>query len=109
MELNIRTHTLKLKKLGIDFRNEHLVFMRRDCHVCKSEGFEALNRIRVAKGDKTIVASLIVMDDPSQLHHGEVGLSDGAIERLSATDGDDITLSHMAHLIHERCSKKNLW
>jgi thymidine phosphorylase len=99
MELGYQKHnTLKLKKLGVDFRNEHLAFMRRDCQVCKSEGFEALNRIRVSKGDRTLVASLIVMDDPIQLNHGEIGLSDGAIEWLSAVEGDDITLSHMTSL-----------
>lgn len=99
MELEHREHnTLKLKKLSVDFRNEHLVFMPRDCHVCKSEGFEALNRIRVSKEGRTLVASLIVMDDHSRLNHGEVGLSDGAIEWLSAAEGDEITLSHMAPL-----------
>lgn len=99
MELEHQEHNkLKLKKLGIDFRNEHLVFMRRDCHVCKSEGFEALSRIRVLKGDRTLVASLIVMDDPSQLNPGEIGLSNGAIEWLSATEGDEITPSHMPPL-----------
>nr|WP_176454805.1 thymidine phosphorylase family protein [Criblamydia sequanensis]CDR35280.1 Putative thymidine phosphorylase [Criblamydia sequanensis CRIB-18] len=99
MELEHQEHnTLKLKKLGVDFRNEHLVFMRRDCHVCKSEGFEALNRIRVSKGDRTLVASLIVMDNPSQLNHGEIGLSNGAIEWLSAGEGDEINLSHMPPL-----------
>jgi thymidine phosphorylase len=99
MGLDQQQHnTLKLKKLGIDFRNEHLVFMRRDCHVCKSEGFEALNRIRISKAGRTLVASLIVMDDPNLLDHGEVGLSDGAIEWLSAAEGDVITLSHMAPL-----------
>lgn len=99
MELEHQEHnTLKLKKLGVDFRNEHLVFMRKDCHVCKSEGFEALNRIRVSKGDRTLVASLIVMDNPSQLNHGEIGLSNGAIEWLSAGEGDEINLSHMPPL-----------
>ena len=99
MELEHQEHnTLKLKKLGIDFRNEHLVFMRRDCQVCKSEGFEALSRIKVSKEDRTLVASLIVMDDPSLLNHDEVGLSDGAIEWLSAVEGDEIALSHMASL-----------
>lgn len=99
MELEHPEHnTLKLKKLGVDFRNEHLVFMRRDCHVCKSEGFEALNRIRVSKGDRTLVASLIVMDNPSQLNNGEIGLSNGAIEWLSAGEGDEINLSHMPPL-----------
>lgn len=56
---------LRLKRIGVDFRNEHLVFMSRGCHICKSEGFEALNRIRVSKKDKTLVASLIVMDNPN--------------------------------------------
>jgi thymidine phosphorylase len=102
-------NTLKLKKLGVDFRNEHLVFMRRDCHVCKSEGFEALNRIRVSKEGKTLVASLIVMDDPSQLRDGEVGLSDGAIEWLSATEGDKITLSHMAPLYSMSDVRKKIY
>lgn len=99
MRLEHQEHnTLKLKKLGVDFRNEHLVFMLRDCHVCKSEGFEALNRIRVSQKGRTLVASLIVMDDHSRLKHGEVGLSDGAIEWLSAAEGDEIVLSHMAPL-----------
>lgn len=95
---NQEHNKLKLKKLGVDFRNEHLVFMRRDCHVCKSEGFEALSRIRVSKEDRILVASLIVMDDPSQLNPGEIGLSNGAIEWLSAMEGDEITPSHMPPL-----------
>ncbi len=96
--MELAHNTLKLKKLGVDFRNEHLVFMRRDCQVCKSEGFEALNRIRVSMSGKTLVASLIVMDDRSRLNHDEIGLSDGAIEHLSAVEGDAITLSHLAPL-----------
>jgi thymidine phosphorylase len=39
---------LRLRNPGIDSRNEHLVFMRSDCRVCQSEGFEALSRIRVS-------------------------------------------------------------
>lgn len=99
MELRDKKHNiLKLKKLGFDFRNEHLVFMRRDSQVCKSEGFEALNRVKVSKEDRTLVASLIIMDDPKRLNHGEVGLSEGAIQWLSAAEGDEITLSHLVPL-----------
>jgi thymidine phosphorylase len=40
-------NTLKLVHLGIDTQREHVVFMRKDCHICTSEGFEALNRVLV--------------------------------------------------------------
>ena len=90
-----RHNVLKLVRLGIDARNEYMVFMRKDCPVCVSEGFEALNRIKVSKGDKTIVASLIVWDDESQLSHDQLGLSDAAIEALETKEGDLLKLSHL--------------
>jgi thymidine phosphorylase len=31
-------NTLKLVYLGIDTQKENVVFMRKDCHICKSEG-----------------------------------------------------------------------
>jgi thymidine phosphorylase len=40
-------NTLRLIRLGIDTQREHVVFMRKDCHICLSEGFEALNRVLV--------------------------------------------------------------
>ena len=90
-----RHNVLKLVRLGIDARNEYMVFMRKDCPVCISEGFEALNRIKVSKGEKTIVASLIVWDDESQLSHDQLGLSDAAIEALETKEGDLLKLSHL--------------
>lgn len=94
----LNQNLLRLRKLGIDSRNEHLVFMRSDCHVCIAEGFEALNRIRVSAGDLSLVASLIVMDNPVQLEMDEIGLSDGAIKFLHAEEGDLIRLSHLGAL-----------
>ena len=54
------SNALRLRDLGIDSRNEHLVFMRRDCPVCVAEGFNALSRVRVASPTKSLAASLIV-------------------------------------------------
>lgn len=90
-----RHNVLKLVKLGIDARNEYMVFMRKDCPVCVSEGFEALNRIKVSKGNKTIVASLIVWDNEAQLRHDQLALSDAAIQALLAKEGDLLKLSHL--------------
>ena len=38
-----RSNFLKARRLGIDTHHEAVVFMRQDCHVCRSEGFEAHN------------------------------------------------------------------
>lgn len=92
------TNTLKLRKLGIDSRNEHMVFMRSDCPVCRSEGFEALNRIRVRYKEKTLVASLIIMDEPGQLKEHEIGLSNNAIEFLQVSEGGLLSLHHLPAL-----------
>jgi thymidine phosphorylase len=34
-------HRLRLKRLGIDTYQEPVIYMRQDCDVCRSEGFEA--------------------------------------------------------------------
>ncbi|HMQ04355.1 MAG TPA: thymidine phosphorylase family protein [Pyrinomonadaceae bacterium] len=94
----IAQNLLRLKRLGIDSRNEHLVFMRRDCHVCVAEGFEALSRIRVAAGGRELVASLIVLENPELLEQDEIGLSKGAIKFLRAEEGDLVRLSHLGAL-----------
>lgn len=90
----IQHSSLRLKKLGIDSRNEHLVFMRSDCPVCKSEGFEALNRVQVSSANGKLVASLIVMDDSNSLGQHEIGVSEGAVKYLQAKEGDWLTISH---------------
>ena len=96
-ETNI-TNALRLRDLGIDSRNEHLVLMRRDCPVCVAEGFNALSRVRVASPNKRLAASLIVVDDPGRLRADELGLSTGAIRFLNAAEGDLLTLSHLGDL-----------
>lgn len=92
---NIQHNMLKLVNLGIDTRNEYMVFMRKDCPVCISEGFEALNRIKVSKGAKSIVASLIVFENEAQLNHEQLSLSDAAIDALGAHEGELLALSHL--------------
>ncbi len=68
--------------------------MRRDCHVCRSEGFNALSRLRLTTSRKSIIATLNVVDDRHLLEEGEVGLSGVAWDLLRATEGESVTLSH---------------
>lgn len=86
--------TLVLKHLGIETNHEHVVYMRTDCHVCRSEGFEALTRIQVTHNEKTIVANLNACTN-GLLDHGEIGLSNSAEQTLNVSQGDRVEVSHL--------------
>src|SRR3989338_3042547 len=88
------SNTLKFKMLGIYTQSEYIAYMREDCHICVSEGFRALTRLRITKGSVSIVASLNIVRS-SLLSLGEIGLSDAAVEILKAKEGDRIYISHL--------------
>ena len=86
-------HTMKLKRLGIDTHQESTIYMRADCHVCRSEGFTAQSRVQVATDRASIIATLNVVHD-SFVKRDEAGLSEGAWRLLGAEPGQLATLSH---------------
>jgi len=89
--------SLVLKRLGIDTYKESVIYMRQDCLVCLSEGFEAHSRVRVSCGEQSIIATLnIVTSD--LLEHGQAGLSEYAWHLLGAHEGDGIKVSHAKHV-----------
>ena len=94
-ESAIKQNILIYRELGIDSRQEHVVFMREDCHVCISEGFEALTRIRVSSNGKSVVATLNVLHSDI-LKKGEIGLSERASRFLGIRQGDVLRVSHLA-------------
>jgi thymidine phosphorylase len=88
-------HSLRLRRLGIDTYQHHVVFMRSDCHVCRSEGFSAQSRVQVNLGEKSIIATVNVVH--SELFaRGEGGLSESAWRALGAREGDEMLLLHAA-------------
>ena len=84
---------LHLKKLGIDTYKEAVIYMREDCHVCLSEGFEVHARLRVNVGNESIIATLNTITS-NILAPGEVGLSNHAWNMLAANEGDKIFVRH---------------
>ena len=48
----VANSTLTLKRLGIDTYHEAVLYMNRNCHVCRSEGFVAQSRVQVTLGDR---------------------------------------------------------
>lgn len=87
------SHSLRLRRLGIDTYQEAVIYMHRDCHVCRSEGFEAQARIHVKLGDRSIIATLNVITT-DLLALDETSLSEAAWYLLGAQEGDQVELSH---------------
>jgi len=87
-------HTLRLRRLGIDTYRELVIYMRSDCQVCRSEGFEAESRVRVSLGSRAIIATLNVVTGPCLLLPEEASLSEAAWQALGGREGAEITLAH---------------
>ena len=85
--------TLRLRRIGIDTYVDPVVYMRADCHVCRSEGFAARARVRVTLGERSIIATLNVVEE-ALLEHDEAGLSEFAWRVLGASEGAAARFSH---------------
>ena len=84
---------LVLRRLGIDTYQHAVVFMHRDCHVCRSEGFAAQSRVRVRLGTRDIIATLNTVSD-ELLRVDEASLSESAWLALQAEEGAWIQVAH---------------
>jgi thymidine phosphorylase len=88
-----QANSLILKRLGIDTHQEAVVYMRADCPICRSEGFQAHSRVQVITPHRTIIATLNMIHD-SLLSHHEAGLSEAAWKRLSPQEGETAFFAH---------------
>jgi thymidine phosphorylase len=82
-----------VRRLGIDTYREPVVYMRRDCHVCRAEGFEAQARVTVQGQRRAIVATLNVLHG-ELIAPGEIGLSEAAFSMLGADTGELVEIAH---------------
>mgnify|MGYP003643547474 CR=1 FL=1 len=101
-------NTLKLVYLGIDTQKENVVFMRKDCQICKSEGFEAHNRILVTANNSSIIATLYIITD-GIIKDGTAGLSDSAYKNLNAKEGDELSFSHLQPVLSMRSIRSKMY
>ena len=88
---------LRAKWLGIDTYKQPIIYMHRDCLICRSEGFAAQARVRVELKGREIIATLNVIDS-DLLSIEEAGLSKWAWHALGAADGELLAISHAPEL-----------
>lgn len=96
MALNTPSHgqqSLRARRLGLHAQHDAIVLMRTDCHVCRSEGLSARSQVLVAAGAREVLATLYQVSS-DMVAIDEVGLSEGAWQRLSVSDGDSLTVRH---------------
>lgn len=84
---------LKGCRLGIDTHHEPTIYLRSDSHVCKSEGFEALSRVRVNTDRRQIIATLNMVTSDI-VAEGHIGFSEAAWEMMDMRYEDQVWLSH---------------
>ncbi|MES2163311.1 MAG: thymidine phosphorylase family protein [Pseudomonadota bacterium] len=84
---------LSLRRLRIDTYQEPVAYLRSDCPVCKSEGFESRSRIEVWLGERHIVATLNVVHG-DWLGVDQLGLSEAAWCALGGSEGAPLRVAH---------------
>jgi len=84
---------MRARRIHLDTHDQSVILTRRDCPVCRSEGFSAQARVRAQTADHHIVATLYQVDS-DWLDRGEIGLSETAWKTLSPAPGDEVFLSH---------------
>jgi len=100
-------YPLKAVRLGIDTHQELVVYLRRNSHVCRSEGFTSSNRVHIRIDDRWILATLCIIDNDQLLQPGEMGLSESAWKKLNPAPTSEAQISHpnpvvsLSHLRHK--------
>ncbi len=104
----ISTGGLAIVDMGIDTHFEPIVYMRRDCHICRAEGFRASTRVALQHGHRILIATLNVVDE-SVLPPGKVGLSKIAMMRLGVVQNDVVLISHSPVVDSLRAVRKKIF
>lgn len=91
--MNDKHNRMRLVRAGIDTYQQPVVYMHRDCLVCRSEGFTALTRVLVRVGDRELVATLNVVTE-RWLDLDVASLSEAAWMALEPDPGDYADFSH---------------
>ena len=99
---------LHLKRLGIDTYREFVVYMHRECEVCRSEGFAVRSRVSVRVNGRSIVATLNTVSDGLLGLH-EASLSEAAWKALGAEEGQFVTFSHPPPLASDGYLRKKVY
>lgn len=84
---------LRARRLGLHTQHQAVAVMRRDCHVCRSEGLSARSQVLVTAGARQVQATLFQIEG-DLVAPGQVALSETAWALLGVSEGDLVEVSH---------------
>jgi thymidine phosphorylase len=80
-------------RAGVDTYQQAVIYMHRDCEVCRAEGFAAVTRVEMTVDGRVLIATLnVVVGDLVALD--EVALSEAAWSVLEPAPGATATFRH---------------
>ncbi|MCI4398463.1 MAG: thymidine phosphorylase family protein [Acidobacteria bacterium] len=85
---------MRVRPVKIDTYKENVVFLRKDCPLCRAQGFAALSKVEVRCNGRSVIGVLNVIDE-SFLAKGEVGLCEYAFRNLGARPGAEVEVHHL--------------
>lgn len=88
-----RPARLTARRAHIDTYQAPVVYLRKDCAVCRAEGFEAQSSIELSHDGHQVVATVHQVE-AAWLAPGEAALSDAAWLQLRVTEGADLDVRH---------------
>lgn len=83
----------RIRAVAIDTAPENTAFLPRSDGGYRAEQFQALRKIKICHGDRSILATLAIMDNEHLLCHGEIGLGEQAFRRLGLPEGTEVTIA----------------
>lgn len=93
LEKDQHSNSMIVVDMGINTHQEPLVYMHKDCHICRSEGFDASTRLLLEFGSEKLIATLNVIENET-LKPGHIGLSNISRDTLKVVEGDLVAVSH---------------
>jgi len=107
-----QSNSLYLTRLEIDSNKEAVIYMREDCHVCRSEGLTSHVRVRVSlagsPGGRSIIATLNTIKSDI-LKRGQASLSEYAWKMIGAREKDLITVTHARQVFSLRHVRSKIY
>src|SRR5574337_15116 len=93
----VPTNSIRVRRLGIDTQYEAVIFMHKECQICRSEGFTAHARLLLRSRTAEIIATLYQVAG-DLIGRDEAILSEPAWKRLALSEGETISIGHTTPL-----------
>jgi len=94
--------------MGIDTHEEALVYMRKDCAICRAEGYTANTRLQITAGERSLIATLNTVAEEI-LPPGKIGFSESAWEYLHLHADQEIVVFHAPQVYSLSALRKKIY